>query len=36
MKVAIIPTTGGADPYHGLEMAVELGVEGVHIGGYGR
>lgn len=35
MKIAIIPTTGGADPNRGLEMAVELGVEGVHIGAYG-
>jgi len=35
MKVAIIPTTGGADPYRGIEVAVELGVEGVHIGAYG-
>lgn len=31
MKIAIIPTTGGADPYRGMEIAVELGVEGVHI-----
>lgn len=35
MKIAIIPTTGGADPYRGMEIAVELGVEGVHIGAYG-
>ncbi|HQK93821.1 MAG TPA: sugar phosphate isomerase/epimerase family protein [Armatimonadota bacterium] len=35
MKIAIIPTTGGADPWRGIEVAVELGVEGVHIGGYG-
>ncbi len=35
MKIAIIPTTGGADPYRGMEVAVELGVEGVHIGAYG-
>jgi len=31
MKIAIIPTTGGTDPYRGMEIAVELGVEGVHI-----
>lgn len=35
MKIAIIPTTGGADPYRGMEVAVELGVEGVHIAAYG-
>jgi len=35
MKIAIIPTTGGADPYSGMEVAVELGVEGVHLGAYG-
>ncbi|NCO39669.1 MAG: hypothetical protein COZ06_17195 [Armatimonadetes bacterium CG_4_10_14_3_um_filter_66_18] len=35
MKIAIIPTTGGADPYRGMEIAVELGVEGVHLGAYG-
>ena len=35
MKIAIIPTTGGADPYRGMEVAVELGVEGVHIGACG-
>jgi L-ribulose-5-phosphate 3-epimerase len=35
MKIAIIPTTGGADPWKGIEVAVELGVEGVHIGAYG-
>ncbi len=35
MKIAIIPTTGGADPWRGIEMAVELGVEGVHIGASG-
>lgn len=35
MKVAIIPTTGGGDPYKGMEVAVELGVEGVHISAYG-
>jgi sugar phosphate isomerase/epimerase len=35
MKIAIIPTTGGADPYRGMEVAVELGVEGVHISAYG-
>ena len=35
MKIAIIPTTGGADPYQGMEVARELGVEGVHIGAYG-
>ena len=35
MRIAIIPTTGGADPRRGLEVAVELGVQGVHIGGYG-
>ena len=31
MKIAIIPTTGGIDPYRGMEIAVELRVEGVHI-----
>ena len=31
MKIAIIPTTGGSDPYRSMEMAVELGVEGVHV-----
>ncbi|MBT3381601.1 MAG: sugar phosphate isomerase/epimerase [Lentisphaerae bacterium] len=31
MKIAIIPTTGGTDPYKGMEIAVELGVEGVHL-----
>ena len=35
MKIAIIPTTGGADPFRGMEIAVELGVDGVHIGAYG-
>ena len=35
MKIAIIPTTGGANPERGLETAVELGVEGVHIGAGG-
>ncbi len=35
MKIAIIPTTGGGDPDRGLEIAVELGVDGVHIGAYG-
>ena len=35
MKIAIIPTTGGADPYKGMEVARELGVEGVHIAAYG-
>jgi L-ribulose-5-phosphate 3-epimerase len=35
MKIAIIPTTGGADPWRGIEIAVELGVDGVHIGAYG-
>jgi L-ribulose-5-phosphate 3-epimerase len=35
MKIAIIPTTGGVDPYRGLEIAVELGVEGVHLPAYG-
>jgi sugar phosphate isomerase/epimerase len=35
MKIAIIPTTGGADPYKGMEIARELGVEGVHIGAFG-
>ncbi len=35
MKIAIIPTTGGADPFRGMEIARELGVEGVHIGAYG-
>jgi L-ribulose-5-phosphate 3-epimerase len=35
MKIAIIPTTGGADPYRGMEIARDLGVEGVHISAYG-
>jgi len=35
MKIAIIPTTGAADPYRGMEVAVELGVEGVHISACG-
>ena len=35
MKIAIIPTTGGSDPYQGMEVARQLGVEGVHIGAYG-
>ncbi|MBD3182354.1 TIM barrel protein [Candidatus Poribacteria bacterium] len=35
MKIAIIPTTGGEDPYHGMEIAVKLEVEGVHIPAYG-
>lgn len=35
MKIAIIPTTGGADPYQGMEIALQLGVQGVHIGAYG-
>lgn len=35
MRIAIIPTTGGADPYRGMEVAVELGVEGVHVSAYG-
>jgi len=35
MKIAIIPTTGGEDPFRGMETAVELGVEGVHIPAYG-
>ena len=35
MNIAIIPTTGGADPYQGMELAAELGVQGVHISAYG-
>ncbi|MCC6446153.1 MAG: sugar phosphate isomerase/epimerase [Armatimonadetes bacterium] len=35
MKIAIIPTTGGSDPFQGMEFAKQLGVEGVHIGAYG-
>jgi sugar phosphate isomerase/epimerase len=35
MRIAIIPTTGGADPYKGMEVARDLGVEGVHIGAFG-
>jgi len=35
MKIAIIPTTGGEDPFRGMEIAVQLGVEGVHIPAYG-
>ena len=35
MRVAIIPTTGGTDPYRGMEIAVELGVDGVHIPAFG-
>lgn len=34
MKIAIIPTTGGEDPFRGMEIAVKLGVEGVHIPAY--
>lgn len=36
MKIAIIPTTGGTDPYRGMEIAVELGVEGVHLPAFAR
>ena len=35
MRIAIIPTTGGSDPFLGMEAAVELGVEGVHINASG-
>jgi len=35
MKIAIIPTTGGEDPFRGMDVAVELGVQGVHIAAYG-
>jgi hypothetical protein len=35
MKIAIIPTTGGGDPYRGMEIARELEVDGVHISAYG-
>lgn len=35
MKIAIIPTTGGEDPFRGIEIAVELGVDGVHLPAYG-
>lgn len=35
MRIAIIPTTGGQDPWWGIEIATELGVDGVHIGAYG-
>ena len=35
MRIAIIPTTGGSDPFRGMEAAVELGVEGVHLGAPG-
>lgn len=35
MKIAIIPTTGGEDPFRGMDIAVELGVEGVHIPAFG-
>ncbi len=35
MKIAIIPTTGGSDPFRGMEIARELGVDGVHISAYG-
>jgi len=35
MKIAIIPTTGGEDPFRGMEIAVKLGVDGVHIPAYG-
>jgi sugar phosphate isomerase/epimerase len=31
MRIAIIPTTGGSDPYEGMRTAVDLGVEGVHL-----
>jgi sugar phosphate isomerase/epimerase len=36
MKIAIIPTTGGTDPYRGMEIAVELGVEGLHLPAFGK
>jgi len=35
VKIAIIPTTGGTDPYRGMEIAVELGVDGVHVPAFG-
>lgn len=35
MRIAIIPTTGGTDPFRGMQAAVDLGVEGVHIGACG-
>lgn len=35
MKIAIIPTTGGEDPFKGIQIAVDLGVEGVHLPAYG-
>lgn len=35
MKIAIIPTTGGEDPFKGMEIAVKWGVDGVHIPAYG-
>ena len=35
MKIAIIPTTGGADPYQGMQVAVDLGVKGVHLPAFG-
>ena len=35
MKIAIIPTTGGTDPYRGMQIAVELGVEGLHLPAFG-
>ncbi len=36
MRIAIIPTTGGTDPFQGMQAAVELGVEGVHISAFGK
>lgn len=35
MKIAIIPTTGGSDPFEGMKVACDLGVQGVHLGAYG-
>ena len=31
MKIAIIPTTGDTDPYQGMQVAIDLGVEALHI-----
>ncbi len=35
MRIAIIPTTGGTDPYKGMEIAGDLGVEGLHLPAFG-
>ena len=35
LKIAIIPTTGGTDPYEGMQVAIDLEVEGLHIPAFG-